>query len=66
MKHTRKKGIQINFQYHDEWSKSTLESEKESLRGQVMDAIKETNEELKLNVKIGCSFDVGINYMECH
>lgn len=59
-------GIKICMQYHDEillWCKA---SQKNTVTQLLKEAMKETNNELKLNVEIDISIDWGTNYAECH
>jgi DNA polymerase I-like protein with 3'-5' exonuclease and polymerase domains len=60
----RKQGIKISYQCHDEWLGNV--SNKEDTKLKIKNAIDKVNEELKLNVTIGCSVDFGKNYAECH
>lgn len=62
----RNKNILVNFQVHDEWTTNIFEEHKERFKEKVNTSIKELNEELKLNVTIGCSIDFGRNYSEAH
>jgi len=62
----RNQGIKINFQIHDEWSSNLLEQNKQEYVDKVNKAIQQVNEELKLNIQIGCSIDFGKDYTECH
>ena len=59
-------GIKVCFQYHDE----LLLYFKKEHKNQVADilnlSMKQTNEELNLNVSIGISIDFGLNYADCH
>jgi len=59
-------GITPNFQYHDEWTGNIFEHEKEFSTELVKKAINAVNEELKLNIQVGCSIDFGVNYKEAH
>lgn len=60
----RKQGIKISYQCHDEWLGNV--SDKENTKIKIKNAIDKVNEELKLNVQIGCSVDFGKNYADCH
>lgn len=64
--YVRKQGIPINFQIHDEWSSNLKGSQKDIYIEKINKAIDQVNEELQLNVKIGCSIDFGLKYSECH
>ena len=61
-----KLGIFPAFQVHDEASYCLLEKNKEKNTELLKLAIKNVNEELKLNVQIGASIDYGFNYKQCH
>ncbi len=66
VKSVRKRGIKIMLQYHDEIGfdfKADLRKKVELLLNQ---SIEETNEILKLNVPLGISIDIGVNYAESH
>jgi hypothetical protein len=62
----RKLGIKIALQYHDEVLFNVPLDKIEETKLLVQEAMRLTNERLKLNVVIGCSADVGNNYYECH
>ena len=62
----RSKGIQISLQYHDEIAFSLLKGQENITKNHLLEAIKETNNELKLNVELGISVDFGNNYAEIH
>lgn len=66
LKYLRIQGIPINFQIHDEWSSNLKESQKDIYIEKINKAIDQVNEELQLNVKIGCSIDFGLRYSEAH
>lgn len=63
-KYIRQAGIKIAFQIHDELSFEFEEGM--DVKVIVREAIKKTNEELKLNVVIGCSVDIGKRYTDVH
>ena len=70
LKHVRigleEHNIKVCMQYHDElllWCRKELKDDVDFI---LKDAMEKTNEELKLNVEIGCSVDWGFNYAECH
>jgi DNA polymerase I-like protein with 3'-5' exonuclease and polymerase domains len=56
--------IKISYQCHDEWLANV--KNKEETRNKINFAIDKVNEDLKLNVKIGCSVEFGENYANCH
>lgn len=67
IKHTRNQGLKISFQSHDEQLQIIHNSiPKEIVSQKIKKAIALTNEELKLNVEIGCSMDFGKSYLDCH
>lgn len=64
VKYIRKQGQKIAYQCHDEWLGNIKDKEETNIT--IQNAIEQVNEELKLNVKIGCSVDYGNNYAQCH
>jgi hypothetical protein len=62
----RAKGIMITLQYHDEIAFVLYDKDKEIAREKLQEAIKEANEELKLNIELGISVDFGDNYAQIH
>lgn len=62
----RRLGMKINFQYHDEFVANILCGEEEKASNIVAEAIRLTNEKLKLNIDIGCSIHYGLNYSKIH
>lgn len=62
----RKKEIRVCGQFHDEIVFPLLPQDKDEVKQKLFDAIEETNEQLKLNVKINISVDFGHNYAEIH
>lgn len=66
VKYVRKQGIKLSLQMHDEILFKTLEAEKEDIKVKLNHAIKQVNEEVKLNIPLGISIDFGINYADCH
>jgi len=66
LKHVRKAGIIVNFQYHDEILFNSKGRSKEEIEMILHDCIKAANEEVKLNVNIDISIDMGQNYADCH
>jgi DNA polymerase I-like protein with 3'-5' exonuclease and polymerase domains len=59
-------GVSICLQYHDELLLVCHKNLKDQVNVQLMQAMKEMNDETGLNVEIGCSVDWGSNYAECH
>ena len=54
------------MQYHDEVL-TIVKNELASSTGKLLkEAMKEANDQLKLNVKVGISVDYGKNYADCH
>lgn len=64
LKYIRQQGIKVAFQMHDEIAFNT--DNQELAKRIIEKSIQEVNKELKLNVTIKCSFDVGNNYAEIH
>lgn len=64
--YVKNQGIKVNFQVHDEFTSNLLETEKELYTEKINKALENVNNELQLNVKIGCSIDFGTDYTECH
>ena len=66
LKYLRQKRTKISFQVHDEWTSEIYKEFQEFTKNKVLECIDLVNQELKLNVVIGCSIDFGQNYAECH
>lgn len=66
VKHTREQGMRVSFQAHDEQTLEVHEGSEEEAKKVILEAIRRTNEELKLNVEIGCSIDFGHRYTDVH
>lgn len=67
VKYVRQQGIKISYQSHDEHLDIIHNNiSQEEAKQKILEAIRLTNEELKLNVEIQCSIDFGVNYKECH
>ena len=66
VKNVRKRGVKICGQFHDEWVAPILREDREKVKQIAEDAIVETNEELKLNIKLGISIEFGENYADIH
>lgn len=58
--------INVILQYHDEILLICKHEEKEFVEKSLLDAIKEVNAQIGLNVEIGVSVSWGENYAECH
>lgn len=56
----------VVLQYHDEGLLVCLKKDSELVKTFIREAKVEMNEELSLNVEIGCSIEEGLNYAECH
>lgn len=66
VKYVRKSGIKVSLQMHDEILFKTHNSEREQVKIQLHSAIKQVNDEIKLNIPLAISIDFGINYADCH
>jgi hypothetical protein len=66
IKYVRSSGIKIAMQYHDEKVSPTLIGKEDEVRAKLTKAIELTNEEVKLNVKLGISIDFGRTYADIH
>jgi len=64
VKYIRQAGIKISYQCHDEWLANVENQEK--TKQIIAQSIEKINKELKLNVKISCSFEFAQNYADCH
>lgn len=62
----RNAGIKIAMQYHDECLFNVKEGREEFIKVVIKEAIDKVNERLKLNIKVGCSADLGYDYAACH
>lgn len=62
----REQGVKVAFQVHDETTFEVDEGDAELNREIPRRAIDRVNEELKLNVVIGCSVDIGKRYTDVH
>lgn len=56
----------IVLQYHDEILCLYKKKDRELIKKILIDAMKLTNDQLKLNVEIGISMDFGQSYADCH
>lgn len=66
LKYCRQLGLISNWTMHDEFSINCLPEEVEENKIKILKAIDLTNQELKLNVKITCDIQKGLNYAETH
>jgi DNA polymerase I-like protein with 3'-5' exonuclease and polymerase domains len=66
LKHCRKAGIKVGLQYHDEMVIDTPKGKEDYIKNIINKAMELTNEELKLNVQMGCSVEFGHRYSEVH
>jgi hypothetical protein len=66
LRNVRNKGYKMCGQFHDEWISVIHKSQKEQMIKDLNQSIKETNEQLKLNIELGISMDFGLNYAEIH
>lgn len=62
----RKRGMRICGQFHDEIIIPIPERETDICKTILKEAIRETNDYLKLNVELGISIDIGDNYAQIH
>lgn len=62
----RKAGLKISLQMHDEIITHVEIGKEEEIKAKIKKAMELANERLKLNVKIGCSIDVGHSYGDIH
>lgn len=66
LKNVRKRYDKIILQYHDECALVLPKSDRDLVESIINKAIEETNEEIKLNVPLGCSMDFGVRYSDIH
>ncbi len=64
--HTRKQGLKINWEMHDEENLVIYEECLESVKNKIGIAVQQVNEELKLNLPIEVSLEIGKNYADAH
>ena len=64
--YSRALGVQIPMQYHDEILVECDEDKVEETKALLHKAIDKTNEKVKLNVKLGIDYNVGVNYASVH
>lgn len=58
--------VKIPFQYHDELMLNIHKNDREKIKEILNDAMKKTNDILKLNVPIVCGIEFGSSYDSCH
>lgn len=67
VKYVRKQGIKLCGQWHDEHlSIHHNDVPRNTVETKIKEAMRLTNEQLKLNIEISCSLDFGTSYLECH
>lgn len=66
VKYLRRRNVKLCGQFHDEICSWFREEGKDEVKGKLLESIKDTNEELKLNVELSISIDFGKNYAETH
>lgn len=66
VKHVRNGGPPIIGQFHDEVVALVKIGKRDKLTAHLKNAIKKTNEELKLNRELDCSVDFGASYAQIH
>lgn len=66
IKYTRKAGIKIAFQVHDEMTFNLPKGKEEQCTQLLKQAIQQVNDELKLDVQISSSIDYGDKYSTVH
>ena len=66
VKNIRKKRSQLTGQFHDEVILCIKKGFRKQCEKLLRDAMKETNDELKLNRELDCSVDFGARYSEIH
>lgn len=66
LRKVRQKGIPVPFQYHDEFMGVLRKENKERAREAINHSMVEANEELQLNIQLGCSIQFGDNYASIH
>lgn len=66
IKYVRQQGIKIQLQIHDEIMFSFLKEEEHTIKEKLYKAINKVNEDVKLNVTLDISVDVGDNYGNVH
>lgn len=62
----RNRGIKIMIQYHDEVVIPLEKGREEEIKQTIQEAITAVNDAVKLNVPLGVSVDLGINYAQIH
>ena len=62
----RNRGYKLCGQFHDEVVFPLKKADQEKVRKDLQEIIEETNETLKLNIKLGISLDFGKSYADIH
>jgi hypothetical protein len=62
----RQLGIKPAMQYHDEVLFNVPKGKEEEVKNKISEAMKMTNERLKLNIEVTCSTKFSDNYADCH
>lgn len=62
----RNRGVKISMQYHDEVMFYFPTHKEDEIRNILNEAIEVVNQRLQLNVPLGVSIDVGLNYKQVH
>lgn len=66
LSYVRKNGPPIIGQFHDEWVALINKGKREKCTEHVREAMRKTNEELKLNRELDCDIQYGDNYSDIH
>jgi hypothetical protein len=66
VQNVRKQGVEISFQVHDELNANIWKIDVEEIKEIINNSIQKVNNELKLNIQIGCSIQTGFRYSEAH
>lgn len=66
LKYIREQGVKVAMQYHDEILFNILKDNRLETENKIKCAIEKTNEQLQLNVPVGCSVQFGDNYANVH
>lgn len=66
IRYVRSTGIRIGLQYHDEIGFPLIKNCSDEVKTKLNWSIDQVNNELKLNVPLGISIDMGTNYADCH
>ena len=66
IRHIRNRRVKLCGQFHDECISQIPIGDQDIMREVLLDSIKDTNDDLKLNVYIGISIDFGHSYADIH